>query len=56
VVEFATGPDGHKIVINRLLVPTSDGVIAITYTRDDGVPFDPDVKKSVDAFCAGSAS
>jgi hypothetical protein len=56
VVEFAAGPDGHKIVINRMLIPTSDGVIAITYTRDDGVGFDSDVKKSEDAYCAGSAS
>jgi hypothetical protein len=56
VVEFAAGPDGHKIVINRTLVPTSDGVIAITYTRDDGTGFDPDVKKSLDTFCAGSPS
>jgi hypothetical protein len=56
VVEFASGPDGHRIVINRMLIPTSDGVIAITYTRDDGTAFDPEVKKSEDAFCAGSAS
>jgi hypothetical protein len=56
VVEFSAGPDGHKIVINRTLVPTSDGVIAITYTRDDGVGFDADVKKSLDTFCAGSPS
>jgi hypothetical protein len=56
VVEFSAGPDGHKIVINRMLVPTSDGVIAITYTRDDGTAFDSDVKKSEDTWCAGSPS
>jgi len=53
-VEFAIGPDGHKIVINRILVPTSDGVATITYSRADGTAFDSDVQKSETAFCAAS--
>ena len=55
VVEFAAGPDAHKIVINRLLVPTSDGVAAITYAHADGTPFDPDVQKAETAYCASGA-
>jgi hypothetical protein len=53
-VEFAIGPDGHKIVINRLLVPTADGVATVTYSRADGTAFDSDVQKSETAFCAAS--
>jgi hypothetical protein len=54
VVEFATGPDGHKIVINRILVPDGAGVDTITYVRADGNPFDPDVKKSETDYCAAA--
>lgn len=56
MVEFATGPDGHKIVINRLLVPSGTGVVTITYARADGSPFDPDVKTSETTYCAAPAS
>jgi len=52
VVEFTTGPDGHQIVINRILVPDGTGVDTITYVRSDGNPFDSDVKKSETDFCA----
>jgi len=51
VVEFAVGPDEHKIVINRLLVPNGAGVVTITYARADGSVFDADVKKSETAYC-----
>jgi hypothetical protein len=53
-VEFAIGPDGHKIVINRILVPAADGVATITYSRADGTAFDSDVQKSETAFCTAS--
>ena len=56
VVEFYAGPDGHRIAINRMLVPTSDGVAAITYAHEDGTPFDPDVTKSEAAYCAAAPS
>ncbi|MBD5657684.1 MAG: hypothetical protein IAI50_21285 [Candidatus Eremiobacteraeota bacterium] len=51
VVEFTVGPDGHKIVINRLLIPSGTGVVTITYTRSDGSTFDSAVKKSETAYC-----
>lgn len=56
VVEFSTGPDGHKVVIWRMLVPESDGVVAITYARasDDG--FDPAVQQAETAYCAAAGS
>lgn len=54
VVEFLTGPDGKKVVINRLLVPDTTGLVTITYARSDGSDYDGDVKKSVTAFCAAS--
>ncbi len=54
VIEFTTGPDGHRIVINRVLAPDGSGVQTITYTRQDGAVFDSDVKKSETAFCSGS--
>jgi len=52
VVEFSTGPDSSRIVINRMLVPDGAGVDTITYVRADGTPFDSDVKKSETSFCA----
>ncbi len=51
VIEFATGPDGKKVVINRMLVPTGPGVSTITYVRADGTKPDGDVTTSVAAFC-----
>ncbi|GAC1299442.1 MAG: hypothetical protein NVSMB19_03640 [Vulcanimicrobiaceae bacterium] len=54
VVEFATGPDGKKVVINRMLVPDGTGVVTITYARSDGSAFDNDVKKSETTFCAAA--
>lgn len=56
VVEFATGPDGQKILINRVLVPEATGLVTITYARSDGSDYDNDVKKSVTAFCAASSN
>lgn len=54
VVEFTTGPDGHQIVINRILAPDGAGVDTITYVRADGNPFDSDVKKSETDYCAAT--
>ncbi len=54
VVEFSTGPDGHQIVINRILVPDGNGLDTITYVRSGGTPFDSDVQKSETAFCAAT--
>lgn len=54
MIEFTTGPDGHRIVINRMLVPDGNGVQTITYTRQDGSVFDNDVKKAETEFCSGS--
>jgi hypothetical protein len=55
VVEFAYGPDGHRIVINRLLVPDGAGLDTITYARSDGSAFDPDVKTAEAAFCKAAS-
>ncbi len=55
VVEFATGPDAKKVVINRMLVPAATGLVTITYARADGSEFDKDVKKSVSTFCGSSS-
>ena len=54
VVEFTTGPDGHRIVINRILVPDGNGVQTVTYTRPEGAAFDNDVKKVETDFCGAS--
>lgn len=54
VVEFSFGPDDHKIVINRILLPAPDGVVTITYSRADGTPFDAEVQKSEATFCAAT--
>jgi hypothetical protein len=54
VFEFAYGPDGHRIVINRLIVPDGPGIDTVTYARSEGSPFDPDVKTSETTFCAAS--
>jgi hypothetical protein len=55
VIEFATGPDGHKIIINRILLPNGTGVESITYSRGEGNPFDDDVKKSIAIFCGATS-
>lgn len=54
MVEFATGPDAKKVLINRILVPDSTGLVTITYARSDGSDFDKDVKQAETAFCAAS--
>ena len=51
-VEFAAGPEGHKIIINRILIPNGAGVITITYARSDQ-DVDPEYKKSITAYCGG---
>jgi hypothetical protein len=51
VVEYTVGPEGHQIIVNRLIVPDGNGVVTVTYARD--IPdFDPDAKKALTAFCA----
>ena len=55
VIEFSTGPEGKKVVINRMLVPTGDGIVTITYARSDGSTFDSDVEKSESAFCGATS-
>jgi hypothetical protein len=52
LVEFAIGPGEHQIIIHRLVVPDGSGVDTVTYTRSDGSPFDPDVKKSETTYCS----
>ena len=51
VFEFAYGPDGHRVVVNRLMVPDGAGVDTVTYARGEGTPFDSDVKNAETAFC-----
>ncbi len=51
VVEFMTGPEGHEIVINRLLFPQGQGIVTITYARGKEFDFDPDAKKAIDKYC-----
>ncbi|MFY9779292.1 MAG: hypothetical protein WAJ85_02135 [Candidatus Baltobacteraceae bacterium] len=51
VVEFTTGPDGHRVAINRILVPDGSGVVTLTYTRDDGSRVDDEVKKAETSYC-----
>ena len=51
LVEFAIGPDGHQVDIQRLVVPDGNGVDTVTYTRSNGSVFDPDVKKSETTYC-----
>jgi hypothetical protein len=54
VIEFATGPAGHQVVIHRMLVPMPDGVAAITYARESDVAFDPAVKAAETSFCTST--
>lgn len=57
VVEFATGPEGKRVVINRMLVPEgTTGLVTITYARSDGAEFDGEVKKSETSFCSASTT
>ena len=56
LIEFSTGPDGHKVVIQRLLVPVSDGVVAITYARATEDSVDPAVQQAETAYCASTGS
>ena len=52
VVEFAIGPEGHEIIINRILFPQGQGIVTITYARGKEFDFDPDAKKAIDKYCA----
>lgn len=54
VVEFATGPEGKKVVINRMLVPTGAGISTITYARSDGSEYDLDVRNALAEFCSAT--
>lgn len=55
VIEFVAGPEGKKVVINRMLVPSGDGIVTITYARADGSTFDRDVEKSEATFCGATS-
>jgi hypothetical protein len=55
VIEFAAGPEGKKIIINRMLVPSGDGIVTITYARADSSTFDRDVEKSEATFCGATS-
>ena len=55
-VDFAVGPDGHQILIQRVVVPDGNGIDTVTYTRTTGTIFDPEVKKSETTFCAASGT
>jgi hypothetical protein len=52
MVEFSAGPEGHQVVINRLLVPETPtaGVLTFTYVRTSP-DWDPSVIKSMKAYC-----
>jgi hypothetical protein len=54
VVEFTIGPSGHEVVINRLLVPETPGLVTITYSRAKDYNFDDDVKKAIGTFCSAT--
>jgi hypothetical protein len=54
VVEFAIGPSGHEVIINRILIPESPGLATITYSRAKDYPFDDDVKKAIETFCSAT--
>jgi hypothetical protein len=56
MIEFSTGPDGHKVIIARMLVPVSDGVVAITYARASDDNVDPAVQQAETAYCAAGGS
>jgi hypothetical protein len=52
IVEFTAGPDGHQVVINRLLLPETpaSGLVTFTYLRTDK-DWDDSVLKSMKAYC-----
>jgi hypothetical protein len=52
VVEYTVGPEGHQIIVNRLIVPDGSGVVTVTYARAHDDAFDADVKKAITNFCA----
>jgi hypothetical protein len=54
-VDFNVGPDGHQLIIHRIVIPNGNGIATVTYARSDGTAFDTDVKKSETAYC-GSGS
>lgn len=54
VVEFAIGPSGHEVIINRILIPQTPGLVTITYSRGKDYSFDDDVKKSIETFCSAT--
>jgi hypothetical protein len=51
-VEYKVGPDGHGIIVNRLIVPDGPGVVTVTYARGEKDDFDGDVRKAFTNFCA----
>lgn len=55
MVEFAAGPDGHQLIINRLLLPETpaSGLLTFTYVRMDK-DWDPAVIKALTAYCGVS--
>ena len=54
-VEFVpTGPDGHRIAINRIIVPNGNGNLAIIYVREEGQQFDPDARKAISTYCGAA--
>jgi len=55
MVEFSAGPDGHQVVINRLLLPEApaSGLLTFTYLRTDK-DWDPMVLKSMTTYCGVS--
>jgi hypothetical protein len=55
-IDFATGPEGHQLIIHRVVVPDGAGIDTVTYARADGTVFDPDVKKSEETYCAATGS
>jgi hypothetical protein len=56
VFEFATGPDGHRIVINRLIVGGDAGITAVTYSRPQSASFGGEVKSAITAFCGAAGA
>lgn len=55
VIEFASGPDGHATIFDTTLVPDGNGIVKITYQRQQDQPMDSDVKKAIETFCASSS-
>jgi hypothetical protein len=55
IVEFTAGPDGHQVVINRVLLPETPtaGLLTFTYLRTDK-DWDDSVLKSMKAYCGVS--